>query len=96
MPKKTTKPENPRNYNMCDSSDTASVTIGRSEIDEDIANPDVCVSGLFCPQLSESFSKKWARGHIRDAIVVRIRRTSIISTSLMKKVSTVGSRIAND
>jgi hypothetical protein len=42
---KATEPENPRNYNMSDSSDTASVIIGRSEIDEDIANPDVCVSG---------------------------------------------------
>lgn len=43
--KKTMKPENPRNYNMCDNSDTASVRIERSEIDEDIANPEVCVSG---------------------------------------------------
>lgn len=43
--KKFMKPEKPRNYNTWDSNDTASVTIRRSEIGEDIANPDVCVSG---------------------------------------------------
>lgn len=94
--KKSTKPENPRNYNMCDSSDTASVRIERSETDEDIANPEVCVSGLLVANVRKFF-KKWARGHIRDAIVVRIRRTSIISTSLGKKsMLTVVSRISND
>lgn len=50
--KKTTKPDNGRNYNMCDNSDTASVIIGRSEFDGDITNPDVCVSGGM-PLLSE-------------------------------------------
>lgn len=70
--KKFMKPEKPRNYNTWDSNDTASVTIGRSEIGEDIANPDVCVSGLLaahthCQNFFQQMSEKAHTGcHCRQ------------------------------